>query len=75
MTKIFAAIKSVLLDRDLYKTVYFYDILIIAAISINAVLSSEIILVNKIGAFIFWLLLGQLVHQYFPKKRPKHRFT
>lgn len=75
LTKIFAAIKSVLLDRDLYKTVYFYDILIIAAISINAVLSSEIILVNKIGAFIFWLLLGQLVHQYFPKKRPKHRFT
>lgn len=23
---------------------------------------------NKIGAFLFWLLLGQLVYQYFPKK-------
>lgn len=73
LNKVFKAIKSVFLDKDLYKTVYFYDILILAAISINAVLSSEIILVNKIGAFIFWLLLGQLVYQYFPKKNSTHR--
>lgn len=75
INKAFTAIKAVFLDKTLYKTVYFYDILIIAAISINAVLSSEIILVNKIGAFIFWLLLGQLVHQYFPKKNSEHRFS
>ncbi|GMS53976.1 hypothetical protein NUITMVRE36_09670 [Enterococcus raffinosus] len=72
LNKAFIAIKAVFLDKNLYKTVYFYDVLIIAAISINAILSSEIILVNKIGAFLFWLLLGQLVYQYFPKKNSKH---
>lgn len=72
LNKAFLAIKAVFIDKTLYKTVYFYNILIIAAISINAILSSEIILVNKIGAFIFWLLLGQLVHEYFPKKNSKH---
>lgn len=72
LSKALLAIKSVFLDKNLYKTVYFYNILIIAAISINAVLSSEIILVNKIGAFIFWLLLGQLVYHYFPEKKSRH---
>lgn len=73
LNKAFIALKSIFVDKALYKTIYFYDILIIAAISINAVLSSEIILVNKIGAFLFWLLLGQLVHQYFSKKDSKHK--
>nr|WP_245249813.1 O-antigen ligase family protein [Vagococcus allomyrinae] len=48
-------------DRKFVYSIDFVFYLITLLISINAVVSSEIVLVNKIGAFIFWLLLGRVL--------------
>lgn len=55
--------------KTIHSNVNFFLLLAIIAIGINAVLSSEIILVNKIGAFIFWLFLGFFVTNQSSEKK------
>lgn len=65
--KAFSTIKYSLVIKNPINNIYFYFILCILAVSINAFLAPEIILVNKIGAFIFWLFLGSLTTKFKKK--------
>lgn len=68
---IFGSLKILLTDNNIKYNRFLLDNLVSLTILISACFLTELILVNKIGAFLFWLYLGKVsnVSDKFMKKR------